>query len=210
MGKEPEEILPDLPEYDKKPGDKGYNAFEDPQSVFYGLSPNWSPSRDRPVPTVRCARIKKDGYRCKNRAIRGAGLKTYKTVDENGELVTKHEKAYCRIHGGNLPPIRKHSEKVVDAARLALTDSVPDAVLKLVMLVNSGDAPEQVQLNAAKEILDRSGVKGGVDVNVTVDGGLSAYEKLQGKIGSLNRGKEEELEDLGEKPRGDVVDEEET
>ena len=190
--------LPPLPEENKlKPGDKGYNAFEDEDSPFYGLS-NWKPRASRPVPTVRCHRILKNGERCKNRAIRGSGLETVSEINpETGELETRPIKAFCRMHGGTAPGRLKKANEIVQAARLALADSVPEAIYKLYAMLDDENVSETVQLKAATEILDRAGVKSGADMTIDVNvNQVSASEKLQEKLSSLR--KPEELEDLGE------------
>lgn len=166
-----------------------YNPFEDPTSAWYGVSPDFRPRADRPIPSLKCVYIRADGSRCGRYAVRGTGI-------------TTGSKALCPKHGGSLPSIKNHAEKVVEASRLALVDSVPDAVNKLVKLVNSDTAPEQVQLNAAKEILDRAGLKGGPDMTVEVNlNEMKPSDKLSEKLAAMR--KPAELEDMGE-----VVDEE--
>lgn len=178
--------LPGLPE--DRPED--YNPFTDENSPFYGLDPGWRPTGQRPIPTMRCYYVKKNGEPCKNRAIRGSGL--------NGT------KPMCQNHGGRLTNPRKKADEMVNAARIALADNLPDAVMKLVEMVTSEDIPEQVRLNAIKEVMDRSGLKGGADLSITVNEGTPPSEKLFEKMNSLRGEKPKELEDLGE-----VVDEEE-
>lgn len=166
------------------PDDPGYNPYEDPNSVWYGVSPDFRPRAERPVPSLKCVHIKKDGERCRRYARRGTGL-------------TAGSKPLCPKHGGNLPNVKNHAAKIVDAARLAIADSVPDAVNRIVYLVNTDGVPESVQLKAATEILDRAGVKGGADMTVDVNvNHVSASDKLAEKLSSLR--KPEELEDLGE------------
>lgn len=184
------ENLPEIEEREPLPNEPGYNAFTDENSPFYGLDPGWRPRAGRPIPTMRCYYVRPDGTRCKNRGVRGTGLNGTKPV--------------CRKHGGALPNVKKRADEIVQAASLALADGVPDAILTLLRLVSSTEAPEQVQLNAAREILDRAGVKGGgMDVNINFDSGSSPTEKMFEKLDSLRGDKPRELEDLGE-----VVDEE--
>ena len=60
-------------------------------------------------------------------------------------------------------------------------------------------------LAAAKEVLDRAGVKGGVEIDVKVEQAESPSEKLLKKLASMR--KDEPLEDLGEKTDEEVVEE---
>lgn len=171
--------------YPYKMGDPEYNAFEDPESPFFGLTwkgePGWrGPTSNRPLPTVRCTRIKKNGEQCKNRSIRGLGL-------DGGRGV-------CRIHGGQLPSVKAHANKIVQAARMELLNSVPDAVSQIVGLVqNSND--EKIILAAAKEVLDRAGVRGGVEIQVDVNQGASPSEVLWEKLSEMRGGEQKAIED---------------
>lgn len=171
--------LPDLPPGSiPKVGEDGYSPFTDPDSVWYGVSPDFRPRSDRPIPSFKCSHVNgKTGKRCGNWAVRGTGF--------------NRTKAICRKHGGSLPNVRAHADAIVEGARLALADSVPEAVAKLVKLATSDDAPHQVQLNAAKDILDRAGLKPGekVDIDLTV-GVEKPSEMIMKKLKSMNDKKE--------------------
>lgn len=177
-------------EYSANSYDPNYSPFIDPDSPFYGLSADWRPNSNRPVPTVRCSRIKKDGEQCKNRGIRGLGL-------------TVGNPSFCRKHGGSLPNLRKHADGVVEAARLQLLDSAPDAIQTIYNLMVGSRTADNVKLAAAKEVLDRAGVKGTVEVQIEITNNVPASEKILKKLESM-RSKEDTpleeppLEDLGE------------
>lgn len=178
----------DLPEMPKagfmpKVGENGYNPFEDPNSVWYGVSPDFRPRSDRPIPSFKCSHVgKKTGKRCNSYGIRGTGF--------NGT------KALCKMHGGSLPNVKKHAEAIVEGARLAIADSVPDAVAKLVHLATSNEAPHQVQLSAAKDILDRAGLKPGekVDIDVTI-GQEKPSDLIMKKLKTMNERQAIEVEE---------------
>lgn len=176
-----------LPEFEgdrPQPGDPDYNPFTDPNSPYEGLSADWRPTGRRPIPTLKCTHIKKNGERCGNRGIRGTGL--------NGT------QARCRRHGGTLPNVKKHADAMVDAARLQLTDSTPDAVLTIMELMRGDSTPHAVKLKAATEVLDRVGVKGGMDINVEVTQGEAPSVKFMKKLEDMRKKDEPVLEDLGE------------
>lgn len=165
-----------------------YNAFEDPNSVFYGIE-NFRPTGRAPIPALRCARIKTDGTRCQKWAIRGSGL--------NGTS------AVCNSHGGQLPRVKAVADKIVDAARLQLLSSAPDAIQTIMNLMANSKTPDNVKLAAAKDVLDRIGVKGVQEVQIEITNNVPASEKILKKLESM-RSKEDTpleeppLEDLGE------------
>lgn len=185
-----ENSLPVFEEEKPKPGEPGYNPFDDENSPFAGLSPTWKPTKDRPVPTLRCQRIKPDGNQCGSRGIRGMGLET--------------GVAFCRMHGGSLPSVKKYSESVVEAAKMRLLEYTPDAVEAIAHLLRKHDTADNVRLAAAKEVLDRAGVRAGVDVSVEVTQNELPSEKIMKKLASMRKADEPEtvdeppLEDLGE------------
>lgn len=189
---DPFNSLSSLPEFfeeipkESNTSDPDYNAFLDPESPYYGLSPNWSRTSQRPFPTMRCSAIKKDGTQCRNRGMRGTGL--------NGTS------PQCRKHGANLPNVAKHAQAVVEAARLQITDSVPDAIRVVQELMMNAKTGEAVRLKAATELLDRANVKGTIDISVEVTNNILPSEKIMKKLQAMRTDKDEEplLEDLGE------------
>lgn len=99
-----------------------------------------------PLP-VRCKAIKDDGIRCQ--------LWSGGRVGDDG---------FCRIHLGSL---RNKPTDSVERARQRLTQAAPTAVDILEELMDSAES-EPVKLKAATEILDRAGVRAGVDINTDV------------------------------------------
>ena len=121
----------------------------------------WRPTVAEPVPVVRCTAIKKDGNRCKNWSLRGAHV--------------------CLKHGGRLPNIKDHAEAVVEAARMRLIGLSDLAIDQLEDLVQNASA-EKIRLDAAKDILDRNGVKGAMEINVEVQHTESAADRLASRL----------------------------
>jgi hypothetical protein len=72
---------------------------------------------------------------------------------------------YCRIHLGSLQ--RKPGEDV-ERARAKLTQAAPYAVDILEDLMENA-ASEPVRLKASTEILDRAGVRGGVEFDAKIE-----------------------------------------
>lgn len=180
--------LPDLPAIPASEGEDVYNPFEDPDSVWYGIK-DFRPRGSRPIPTMRCHRIKKDGTQCQRRGIRGSGL--------NGTLPC------CPHHGGSLPGLKEYAKSVTEAARLQIFASAPDAVQTVYDVMTSQRTPENVKLKAAEMILDRSGIRGGVEIEVeVVDHRELPSDKMRKMLDKLRDTTEEEIveepEDLGE------------
>lgn len=106
-----------------------------------GPKPGKKPS---PLPH-RCRFVKQDGIRC---LLWASGL-----VTDDG---------LCRIH---LQKNSRRSGADVERARAKLVQSAPYAVDVLEELMETAQG-EPTRLNAAKEILDRAGVRGGMEIDV--------------------------------------------
>lgn len=125
----------------------------------------WKPSLDKPLPVVRCTGTvrngEREGMRCGRWSLMG------------------HDK--CMVHGGHLPSVQKAAATRVEAAKLRLLDDSDLAIDTLFELLKSGVA-ENVRLGAAKDILDRSGIKGGADMTVEVVHTMSMAEDVGKKL----------------------------
>lgn len=132
------------------------------------LAQPWHPTERQPFRPVRCTGVTKNGVRqgrqCPHPAILGASV--------------------CAKHGAQLPVVRQAAIRRTEEARLRLIDSSHDAVDTLVDLMkNSGSDP--VRLGAAKEVLDRAGVRGGIDVAVEVTERQDPAAVLRAKISQV-------------------------
>ena len=98
----------------------------------------------------RCRHIKEDGIRC---MLWGSGR--------------PKDDGLCRVH---LRSLKHKTSDDIERAREKLVQAAPYAVDKLEELMEFAES-EPVKLKAATEILDRAGVRGGVeiDTNVTMD-----------------------------------------
>lgn len=108
------------------------------------------PKSDKRAPLglpARCRIVKPDGLRCQ--------------LWHSGRL---KDDGLCRIH---LKTIRRPGADV-ERARMKLIQAAPYAVDKLEQLMETA-ASEPVALKAATEILDRAGVRGGVELDVGID-----------------------------------------
>lgn len=145
----------------------------------------WKPTVAEPIPVVRCtATAKSTGKRCNRWSIRGTTV--------------------CIKHGGRLPDVAKHAEAVVEAARLriiGLTDVAIDQIEDL--MVNASG--EGIRLKAAQDVLDRAGVKGAIEVDVTVTQTETAAERVQRRLETLSK-RLTKAEEPVEEDEEDIVD----
>ncbi len=127
-------------------------------------------SRRKPaaLPT-RCRAVKDDGIRC---MLWSSG----RPADDG----------YCRIHLGSIQ--RKPGEDI-ERARSKLVQAAPYAADTLEDLMENA-ASEPIRLKAATEILDRAGVRGGIEIdgNVNVNDGRSPAQIVAERLNRLAGG----------------------
>lgn len=153
--------MPEPPELDGEAPAKYTNW---PSAEGYETVPaDWKPKSGKELPALRCTHERDDGTRCKNFGVRGTGF--------NGTP------SMCFIHGGSLPNVKKKAEATLLVARMRLVENTGMALDTLFELTKPGTA-ENIRLKAATEILDRSGIKGGMDINVEVTQNVSLAEDI--------------------------------
>ena len=133
-----------------------------------GGLPAGSKKKPAVLPT-RCRAIKDDGIRCMMWA-------SGRPKDDG----------YCRVHLGSIQ--RKPGEDI-ERARAKLTQAAPYAVDVLEELMESATS-EPVRLKASTEILDRAGVRGGVefDANINVSTDRSPAQVIAERLQRLAGG----------------------
>lgn len=104
--------------------------------------------RKAAVLPTRCRAVKDDGIRC--------------MMWSSGRL---QDDGYCRVHLGS---IQKKPGEDIERARAKLTQAAPYAVDVLEDLMENA-ASEPVRLKASAEILDRAGVRGGVEFDANIN-----------------------------------------
>jgi hypothetical protein len=125
----------------------------------------------------RCRAVKEDGIRC--------------MLWHSGR---PKDDGYCRVHLGSIQ--RKPGEDV-ERARAKLVQAAPYAVDVLEHLMETAES-EPVRLKATTEILDRAGVRGGVefDARIEVTEGRSAADIVAERLERLRSGAIEVQEKL--------------
>ena len=146
----------------------------------------WKPTASEPVAVIRCTgTASTTGEQCKRWSLRGTNV--------------------CTKHGGQLPSVREHAEAVVESARMRLMGMADDAVDGLEDLIAIGTAP-QIRLAAIKEVLDRSGVKGGPDLSVEVTHSVSYKDEIFNRLKEIKERKEAMEKSKAELLGEDIVD----
>lgn len=133
----------------------------------------WKPTVAKPLPVVKCTVPKRDGSPCTRWSLAG-------------HIV-------CYVHGGQLPSVQKAAAERVATARVALMGMSTDATSVLEQLMQPGVA-EGIRLKAATEILDRAGLKAGVEVAVTVEHTGSPLDDILNQLEIIAGHKEPILE----------------
>lgn len=182
-------VMPEPPELDGEAVPyKNFPSAEGRETV----PADWKPRSGRELPALRCTHERDDGSRCKNFGVRGTGF--------NGTP------SMCFIHGGSLPSVKKKAEATLLTARMRLVENTGLALDTLFELTKPGTA-ENIRLKASTEILDRAGIKGGMDINVEVTNNVSMSEDIGKRLEIMRQRQlaaakeaEGEIVDEGEKP----------
>jgi hypothetical protein len=169
-----------------------------------GATRMWVKELDEPIasdkrrPTAmphRCRQVKDDGIRC--------------MLWSSGRM---NDDGLCRVH---LRSVRKKPGDDIERARAKLTQAAPYAVDVLEDMMESAIS-EPVKLKAATEILDRAGVRGGVefDTKVSVTDARPAAVIIQERLerlaaGALNTATQLVEQGVVQEDGNDIIDAEE-
>lgn len=135
----------------------------------------WKPTAAAPLSVYRCTMTKRDGTQCQKWGVRG-------TIP-----------ALCTKHGAQLPSVRKAAEERVAIARVLMQSETVYAFDVLQQLMRPGVA-EGIRLKAATEVLDRAGLKAGMEVNVTVEHVGSPLDDIMNQLEIIAGNKDPILE----------------
>lgn len=169
---------------DFEPGEDDEPLGEDADSAPVARSPlqqkgetpvAWKPTAKEPVPVMRCTQIKKDGVRCGRWSLRGY------------TKCQKHAGPGALMPDGN---VNKYRDAVIEAAKLRLLDDADDALNVLLELRQPGTS-EAIRLKAAESVLDRAGIRGGFELDVSVEVSESPADEIRKRLAGLKEGAEE-------------------
>lgn len=150
--------------------ERKYTGFPSAEG-YEQVPPGWKPRAGRELPALRCTYVRPDETRCKNFGVRGTGF--------NGTP------SMCFIHGGSLPPVKKKAEATLLAAKMRLVENTGLALDTLIGLTDAGVA-DAIRLKASTEILDRAGVKGGMEIDLNVSTAIKPSEIIQEKLRTIS------------------------
>lgn len=113
-------------------------------STTNGVS-NRALSPQNPVKAIQCtATARSTGKRCGRFSVRGTNV--------------------CIKHGASFPSVRAKADAVTEAARMRLLE-MSDQAIDVIEDLSLNATAEQVRLKASTEILDRAGIRGGVEID---------------------------------------------
>lgn len=183
--------MSDLPDFALPPKrENNAKGKQTPSQQGSNVPKGWRATVAKPLPSVRCTGTIRSGERkgepCENWSLTGATV--------------------CFQHGGMLPNVQKAAEERKQAARMMLIDATGDAAETIAYLMQFA-VQENVRLAAAKEVLDRAGIKGGADITIEHQHSLNPSavlaEKLQEMAKSITAEREKEYTDLADP---DIID----
>jgi hypothetical protein len=159
--------LPEVPELpEKRPSNSAGKVSPSQQGTT--IPQGWRPTLAKPLPSVRCTGTirngERKGERCDAWSYAGATV--------------------CIKHGAALPPVQKAAEDRKAAARLQLLDASPEAAEQIMYLMKFA-TQENVRLAAAKDVLDRAGIKAGMELTVTHEHKLSPIDLITERLDSI-------------------------
>lgn len=150
---------------------------------------NFKPTLKNPLPVIRCTAKVRNGPRTGERCGRWS--------------IAGHE--VCLSHGGNLQNVKEAANKRIEAARLRLIDNADAAIDTLIDLMENSSA-DGIKLGAAKEVLDRAGIKGPVDFHVEVEHKMSPADSIRNRLASIAKRLDAGPIDLGEVIPGEATE----
>lgn len=149
--------------------------------------PKWNQSLEKPLPPSRCTSKNERGGQCQNTAMQGA--------------------VHCGAH--STPVDFKAAQSRVEAAKLRMIGLVEPAVDVLEELMKPGVA-DAVRLKAVENVLDRSGLTKGQDINIQVEQTNRGAELVAERLAAIRERKEKDAEAEArkqqEKDDADIID----
>lgn len=114
-------------------------------------------SLGQPLPSFQCTGVLADGSRCENEGVVG--------LNPQQAVCGMHLRGKDKKEAGLL---RETAKAQIEAARLRLTQDTNMAIETIESLLLPG-TPDAIRLKAATEILDRAGVRGGIEIDLGVE-----------------------------------------
>jgi hypothetical protein len=173
MSNSEEFMLPEIPDV---PESRPSNAAgkHSPTQQGSTVPQGWRPTLAKPLPSVQCTGTirngERKGERCTNWSYAGATV--------------------CIKHGAALPNVQKAAEERKTAARLILLDAAPEATEQVLYLMKFA-TQENVRLAAARDVLDRAGVKANMEIDVRHEHTINPIDIINQKLADIAKSAEE-------------------
>lgn len=115
----------------------------------------------------------------------------------NGEqchLAALEDSLFCARHHvivSKAAPTRdvlRYREQLLDNAKLELLRMSPKALTTVEQVMDNEAAPAQVRLKAATEVLDRIGVRGGMEIDVSAEIHTDPAEDIRRRLDAMGEG----------------------
>ena len=181
--------FPDDGDEEPDDGDEAVDPLSDPDQMRERKNP-FKQSALTPLPAFQCTKVV-DGVRCQNWGIVGM-------LPDNSK---------CAQHGGRQLSVKEKAAARVDAARLQILQDAGLAVETIEQLMGTGTA-DNIRLKAATEILDRAGIRGGVEIDLGVNVEINSADEVRKRMAKLVLKAAEDAEDVIEGEVEDDPDEE--
>ena len=130
----------------------------------------WKPTVKHPLPRFRCTHVTNKGHQCELTAPMGSFV--------------------CYRHGANMKDNVEKQNAAIAPARMRIAGLTSDAVNVIEDILTDMEVNPQVRLKAAQDVLDRSGLKAGVDVNIDVNHHIDVVADLRNSLQSMVRSEE--------------------
>ena len=150
----------------------------------------WKPTLQDPFPTFRCTKTMKNGERCKNMGL-------------NGMLP---DNAKCIQHGGKQLSVKEKARARVDAVRLRMAEDTGLAMDVIEGLLSNSGTADQIRLKAAESVLDRAGIRAGVEIDVSGEVQVNTAEQVRERLALGKIDKNDDEEDIVD---AEIVEDEE-
>lgn len=130
----------------------------------------FTPSLRDPLPAFDCVYVFPDGHRC----------------DKKGVVGLNPQQAVCRDHIHKVgkdkgASLRAQAKAQVEAAKLRLTQDTNLAIETIESLLLPG-TPDAIRLKAATEILDRAGIRGGIEIDLGVEDKTDPMDEVRKRL----------------------------
>lgn len=133
----------------------------------------FEPTLQNPLPSFQCVGIFPDGSRCIEKGVVG--------LNPQQSVCRIHIKALGKDKQANL---KNQARAQVEAAKLRLTQDTNMAIETIESLLLPG-TPDAIRLKAATEILDRVGIRGGIEIDLGVEHKDDPMEEVRKRLNRL-------------------------